>query len=322
MVQTSGLGEGAVRRSDFLVVQQSLRVESKQSMQRRYFFLPVLFLVTGCDPAIELETPAPVVETAFYREMRDLIHDQTERHFEQAEFFSPDPETTPDAARWMAPLIVEELDPLQVEPSRLGRFGRLDIEPDGRLILDEDQPTVYHWQQEVEIGGTTRQQSTFLWFYAASDASEFPNWRGFRTISDHRGFAIVWEILSSEAPLRVLYVSEPTEQAASREHGPPLAERRFAVEPCAIKHGDLVVARALRDGPQPLGPFVYLDYPDRHISTLICRCEPSQVGTFPASHLYQLIELEDAEPAIQRMVTRTAAADTETSISALRLPGV
>ncbi len=291
-------------------------------MQPRHYFLPVLFLLTGCGPKIEPETAAPIVETAFYREVRDLIHDQTERHFAQAEFFSPDPETTPDPVRWMAPLIVEELDPLQMEPSRLGRFGRLDIEPDGRLILDEDQPTVYHWQQEVEIGGAPRQQSTFLWFYAASDASEFPNWRGFRTISDQRGFAIVWEVMSSEAPLRVLYVSEPTEKSARRQHGPPLPERRYTVEPCIQTQGDLVVARVVGDGPQPMGPFVYLDYPDRHLSTLICRCEPSQVGTFPASHLYQLIDLEDADPAIRRVVTRTAMADSKTSIDVLRLPGV
>lgn len=291
-------------------------------MQPRHYFLPVWFTLTGCAPTIELEPPVPVVETAFYREMRDLIHDQTGRHFEQAEFFSPDPESTPDQLRWMSPLIVEELDPLQIEDSRVGPFGRLDFDSDGRVVVNGDQPTVYHWQQDVDLGGTTRRQATFLWFYAASDASEFPNWRGFRTISDQRGFAMVWEVLCSEAPLRVLYVSEPTEKSAQQQHGPPLPQRRYAVEPCVWTQGDLVVARVVGDGPQPMGPFVYLDYPDRHLSTLICRCEPSQVGEFPASHLYQLIDLKDADPAIRRMIIRTAMADSKTSIGVLRLPGV
>jgi hypothetical protein len=291
-------------------------------MQSRHYFLAVLVMVTGCGPSIEFEPSAPAVETAFYQEMRDLIHHQTSRHFERAEFFSPDPETTPDPQRWMAPLIVEELDPLQIEDSRVGPFGRLDFDSDGRVVVDGDHPTVYLWQQEVAIGGTTRRQSTFLWFYAATTDSEFPEWRGFRTVLDKRGFAIAWEILSSDAPLRVLYVSEPTEKSSQQEHGPPLPARRYAVEPCAQMHGDLVVARIVGDGPQPMGPFVYLDYPDRHLSTLICRCEPSQVGQFPASHLYQLIDLVDAAPAVRRMVTRTAMADSKTSIGVLRLPGV
>jgi hypothetical protein len=74
--------------------------------------------------------------------------------------------------------------------------------------------------------------------------------------------------------------------------------------------------------PQPMGPFLYLDYPARRVSTLICRCEPSQVAWFPASHLYRLVDRQQqADPSIRPIIdqagNRRQLADRS---QALRLP--
>jgi hypothetical protein len=99
----------------------------------------------------------------------------------------------------MSPLIVEELDPLQAEEPPMGRFGRLDTDVSGQVMVHSDQPTVYHEAQRVNVGEASLEQSTFLWFYPSSQSGGEPSWRGFRMVLDQRGFAIVWEVLSSEA---------------------------------------------------------------------------------------------------------------------------
>ena len=103
-----------------------------------------------------------------------------------------------------------------------------------------------------------------------------------------RGYAAVWDMLSSDSIERIMFVSKPVEQAAIKQLGGPLPGRQFAVEPPLAAHPEVVVPRVVGDGPQPMGPFVYLDSAARSVSTLICRCEPSQVDEFPESSHYHL----------------------------------
>jgi hypothetical protein len=296
------------------------RRESNSYLRPLEDSLLILALFTGCGPTLEPASDSSAVDHSFLREARQVVYDQTVRRFERAEFFSPDPESVPGELRWMSPLIVEELDPLQEEDSPTGRFGRLETDAAGQVTVHSDQPAVYHGAQRVEVGEASFEQSTFLWFYPSAESHGEPGWRGFRMVLDQRGFAIVWELLSSEAELRVLYVSKPIEDAARRQYGSPLPERRYVVEPSVETHADLVVARIVGDGPQPMGPFLYLDYPARRVSTLICRCEPSQVALFPASHLYRLVDVQQADPSIRRVVDQAGNHDSGGSLGALRLP--
>jgi hypothetical protein len=282
--------------------------------------LLILALFTGCSPTLEVAEEPCVVDHTLLHEVRQEVYQRTGRRFERAEFFSPDPDSVPGELRWMSPLIVEEMDPLQAEDSPLGRFGRLDTDVSGQVKVHPDQPTVYHEAQPIEVGEASLEQSTFLWFYPSSQAGGETSWRGFRMVLDQRGFAIIWELLSSDASLRILYVSKPIENAARRQYGSPLPERRYVVEPSVETHADLVVARIVGDGPQPMGPFLYLDFPARRVSTLICRCEPSQVASFPASHLYQLVEVQQADPSIRHVVEQALNRDAGGSIQVLRLP--
>jgi hypothetical protein len=283
------------------------------------YILWTLCIVTGCVRTGETPEPSPGMDRSSLRQAREAAYVRTERKFERALFWSPDPQSIAGDQRWMSPLIVEELDPLRGDDPPISGFGRLIADATGHFTADPDEPTVYHGTESVEIRGTDFVQSTYLWFYPTLQLGGDVGWRGFRMLLDRRGYAIVWEILSSETELRVLFVSKPIEDAARRQYGSALPGRCWVVEPCVQQHADLVVARIVGDGPQPMGPFLYLDYPARRVSTLICRCEPSQVDLFPDSRLYWLAELENEELAVRQYIDRVNDRHRGGSLETLRL---
>lgn len=287
---------------------------------RETSLLILVVLLLGCssDNRGPVESAEP--EHTALGQDRKAVYARTERTFERATFFSPDPSSATGELRWMSPLIVEELDPQRDEDMKPKGFGRLRPETTGSATVCSDEPTVYHTEEIVAIGEKKLVQSTYLWFYPPTEPGREIGWRGFRMILDRRGFAIVWEVLSSEAGLRVLYVSKPIEDAVRRQYGGPLPDRRYTVEPSVPEHPDVVVARIVGDGPQPMGPFVYLDHPARRVSTLICRCEPSQADLFPQSRMYRLVGLDEADAAVRQIVVRALDHDRGGAIGLLRLP--
>ncbi|MFH1109147.1 MAG: hypothetical protein V1790_08145 [Planctomycetota bacterium] len=61
---------------------------------------------------------------------------------------------------------------------------------------------------------------------------------------------------------------------------------------------DVVVARLIDDGPAPMGPYVYLNAPPgRAVTTVLCRCSPSQVEAFIETRYYDLVPLETIDPS-------------------------
>jgi len=60
---------------------------------------------------------------------------------------------------------------------------------------------------------------------------------------------------------------------------------------------DVVAARIIDDGPVPMGPYVYLNAPpSRTVTTVLCRCSPSQVEAFIETRYYDLRPLETMDP--------------------------
>ena len=59
----------------------------------------------------------------------------------------------------------------------------------------------------------------------------------------------------------------------------------------------MVAARIIDDGPVPMGPYVYLNAPpSRTVTTVLCRCSPSQVEAFIETRYYDLRPLETMDP--------------------------
>jgi hypothetical protein len=140
----------------------------------------------------------------------------------------------------------------------------------------------------------------YVWRYPAPTGGErciSCEGRGVRITLGQDGLPLVWEALSTDTRTRVLFIAESLEQAARREFGEPLPGRRFSIERAADEAPDVVVARIIDDGPVPMGPYVYLNAPpSRAVTTVLCRCSPSQVEAFIETRYYDLLPLETIDP--------------------------
>jgi hypothetical protein len=221
-----------------------------------------------------------------------LLRDQTQRRFAQASFLSPQPGSEAGIPLWMAPLLVHEYATATADEPRWTRFGALTLDSTGRATVDCDQPTVYLLAAEIMVGSQSLKQLTYWWFYPPVASGHPIRFRGFRMTLGGRGHAVVWDVVSSDSGDRIFYVSKPVEQAAAKQYGGPLPGRRYAVEPPVQEQPEVVVPRIIGDGPQPMGPFVYLDASSLEPTTLICRCEPSQADRFPHSSHYRLQQID------------------------------
>jgi len=250
----------------------------------------------GCEtraPApIQLRAPDFSAISAAHQQIRE----ETKRRFAEASFLSPQRESDAGIPLWMAPLLVHEYSLSPEDDPRWARCGAISVEATGQATLDAQRPTVYLSAADVMIGSRSLKQITCLWFYPPPAAADQRiRYRGFRMTLGSRGYALVWDMLSSESTERMMFVAKPVEQAAVGQFGGPLPGRHFAVEPPLVEHPEVVVPRVVGDGPQPMGPFVYLDAASLSVSTLICRCEPSQVDKFPYSGHYLLQRVGDLD---------------------------
>lgn len=147
-------------------------------------------------------------------------------------------------------------------------------------------PVVYAQVGSVAVNGRPHVQVTYAWPVPRSEPGN-PTAQGVRLTLDSDGMPAVWEALSDPDQLRLIFVSESLEAAARDVWGEPLAGRRHAVEGAPAARPRTVVARVLADGPQPMGPWVYLTA-DHRVQTVLCRCMPSQVSEIAGMHTYEL----------------------------------
>ncbi len=259
----------------------------------------------------------PVVSRAVddpYVALRALTH----RHFTSGIYYKPSEAARADAAFALAPLIVQEVEAEAAEAPACAYIGTVGREAGGETVVEPGRATVYAGRGVVHAKGKEHAQAVYVWAYPPCAEGEPAAWRGVRITLGNDGMPMVWEVLGEGGGARVFYASEALEAAAQAAFGEPLPDRRYAVEPSLADHGDVVVARVLADGPMAMGPWVYLDAAERRVSTLLCRCMPSQVDGFVEELTYDLQPVEAARASMPAWL----AADLEdcASLEALRLP--
>lgn len=258
------------------------------------FLLVAAALAVGCGSRDPAPVVAPRIDTATVVRAHLHLREQTLRRFPRASFLSPQPDADAGIPLWMAPLLVHEYSPDPMAEPRWARFGAVAVDPTGLATVDCDRPTVYWSAAEITVGTQTLEQRTFWWFYPSPALDKPIRYRGFRMTLGNGGYAVIWELLCSDtgdSRQRTFYVSKPVEQAATERFGVALAGRQHVVEPPLEEHPEVVVSRIVGDGPQPMGPIVYLDAAGA-VTTLICRCEPSQADAFPHSSHYRLQRID------------------------------
>jgi len=67
-----------------------------------------------------------------------------------------------------------------------------------------------------------------------------------------------------------------------------------------------VVARAIADGPVPMGPIVYLERDSKSVSTIVCRCMPAQARSLLTTSVYELkpIQAENSDLLLKMLRDR------------------
>jgi len=147
---------------------------------------------------------------------------------------------------------------------------------------------------ETQIEGESYDQLIFVWWYQIprpQSGSYVLSLRGVRITIGKDGYPLICEVLDDD-PVDLMYVSQTLEQAAKLAYGQPHVGRYYSVEREYEEIPQSIVARLLEDGPVPMGPYVYLQAGSKAVTTLSCRCMPSQMHHIVESRYYDLIPLE------------------------------
>ncbi len=225
-----------------------------------------------------------------------LVYDRAHHTFKEAILCLPRDGSTVGPVADLAPLIVHEVS---AESEVGAAFGALRSDDTGSLWVDPDEPAVYYETGSVEVNGVRYTSLIFRWYYGShTDFGRAVGVQAVHLVLDGDGFPLVYEAVRSPtfpaepSDPRNLFVSRSFELAARAAFGDPLPRRRYAAERGLEDPGQSVVIRVLEDGPLPMGPYVYIDATNR-VTTLACRCSPSQMDRVLKSEYYDLIAFEE-----------------------------
>jgi hypothetical protein len=215
------------------------------------------------------------------------IVERTRIEFADALFYKP-ADDLPAEQRRMAPLIVQQIARGSADDAHPRIAG---IEGSALTTAAATPPSIFVWKPDVNLPSGSRRQVNHLWCFARRnplDKQLRPVWQGVRMTPDARGFPVIWEVLDDREPLAVIFIAKSLEAASAAAYGPPLPGRRFSIERGVDECPDVVVARLLDDGPEPMGPLVYLRASDLAVTTLLCRCMPAQYSNAVEQNTYRL----------------------------------
>ncbi len=260
----------------------------------RFAALALLLAVAASPVGCAISDSAPAGRRRG-RTAESIVAD-TRTEFERAIFYKP--RSDPSAASaapppTLAPLIMEQVLS-GADDTAVPSFPA--VRPAPPVTTDPGRPTLYFSVSTVRIDGLLYDQVTYFWRYVSTDRarmSNTPQDLGLRITIGHDGFPIVWELPPTRNGPHVLFVSTSLESQAARRFSQPLPGRRWSIERSVAERPNVVVARIIEDGPIPMGPYVYVSAaPDRDVTTLLCRCSPSQVSEIVATYEYDIIPVE------------------------------
>lgn len=231
---------------------------------------------TGCTRPAPLADRAPPSEA----EVAQVIK-RTGAVFTNAIYYKPI-DSEPDAVRRMAPLLVQGVP----DGSSLRRPPRIApaATPNSQPILKLDHST-------ATVVAGRHSQLAWTWQFSSSERVHCGHGRpiaqAVRMSLDSTGSPVIWEVFDCRERYVVVFVAKSLESAALRAYGAALPGRRFAVERSAEEQPNVIVAGVLEDGPEPMGPFVYLDETCR-ITTILCRCMPARFENAVETIIYRI----------------------------------
>jgi hypothetical protein len=226
-----------------------------------------------------------------------LVYERATNTFARAFIYKPSEAASKELPFRLAPIIVQQavLNPPEEQETR-ARPGRLELSTAGKTVVTP-LPTVYWSMNVAVISGKPRARLTYIWFYnvpeGSSPGTELP-FQGVRLTLNENGNPVLWEILADPSGFDVVFAADSLERASEKQYGKTDAHRKFALEQPVSQAPSTIVARIIDDGPVPMGPILYLTAPHHSVSTLICRCMPSQAKDVLGTSTYELVEIQDS----------------------------
>lgn len=236
--------------------------------------------------------------------LHDLTRARTTRVFKNSLFYKPREQSASGSALELAPIIVQELQAGAIEPDPPQRIGTWNSDQSGNRRVDASNASVYYDFSSALLNGRERRQITYAWWHTESVNSAVGAWQAVRMTLDDDGFPQIWEVLSHPR-LAVIYVSASLERSAVRAFGSALPNRRSSIESSIDDHPTVFVARVISDGPVPMGPFVYRSRRSRGITTVLCRCMPSQIAEAVDGLWYDLVPLHRLNEGMRNRIYET-----------------
>lgn len=160
---------------------------------------------------------------------------------------------------------------------------------------DHRHRRVFVTEATAILGGREYHQLAYRWVYTEKrttvhSPTTSAMWRGVRLTLDEHDYPLVYEVIGDDIQLNRLFISNSLELAALNEYGAPLPGRISSAERSMQEEPMTLVVRVLEVGSVPMGPIVYIAAPERTISSIICRCMPSQVSNIVRTEYYRLIK--------------------------------
>ncbi len=212
--------------------------------------------------------------------------------FAKGVLFKPSMEVAADDV-WMAPLIVSEVQDGSDGPIP-APFGTLIAGEANQARIDCAQPAVYSFTDMVELGGSLYPRAAHLWFYESSPSATIAL-SCVEVVSNEDAEPVLWHVFDSlRSDKDAVYVAKSVEQEAEREHGARLDGAALSVE-LPNNSSPVIVPRLLDDGPEPMGPMVYVAAEPHHVAAVACRCMGSQVEEILDARFYRQIKLTGAD---------------------------
>ena len=252
--------------------------------------------------AVALLAGAPQVSGGGAGVAPEVVKLSAARHFDFAIFLKPDLRNVPEITGKFAPLIVREVDSASIWARHAplhfgGRNLQLFALPHWLEWQAKPWRRAFAYEGSIKINGLDHPQVTYIWQHAAAGDSPAMVRIGLRITIGSDGFPIVWEVLDSRQQSSILYVSRSAENLAAAQFGAPLTDRHLSIEQSFDQARDVIVVRALEDGPIPMGPYIYADAASQ-ITSILCRCSPTQVDEFLLEKQYQVEPMTDELKAL------------------------
>lgn len=272
----------------------------------------------------EQPTPPAPAAAKLSHEHAEIVS-RADAAFDFAAYLKPRDELTETPTGKLAPLMTIRVtkDKEKAPPGRLPWPAHA---PDD----EEAAPTLYFVTDQDKFGNEAAARTSFIWFNrddagksGADSSAGAPPYTAVSFTVDRRGTTIIARVIQSGSTVDRYFVSELLEAAARKEHGPPLAGRRFSIErasspvdakPSGSKPHDFLVPKLMFSAPEPAGPWVYIDGQDGFVTTVHCRCSASQIKVFTDKVEFDIKPVSDIPAS-----TKVPDLSAQSSV-ALRLP--